>query len=185
MTTVAKKPVALKTSSLYESAVLPKKIEALHKSGQKVQAECHKIACSTLLHIGKHKDVRMAMMVMQAMPEMSRKNGLRKWFEHFGPVKFSLDGDGNEIAVYDKSKHVQLGEAMVKPFWKFSATEGKAYEPIDVNEEVQKLIAKIRNDTVKTGRDHSEALAMLTVRPSVYDRAITKPVVPTADPLAA
>jgi hypothetical protein len=127
-------------------------IVSIHTAGQALQTHMHLVACSVLQHVGKHKDTRVLMKLINAMPDMSRKNSLIQWFETFGNVKYSTEG---KTFVLVKDKPIKLGTAIEKPFWKFKATEGVVYQPIDVAALVAQTIAKLTKDAEKTKRDHT------------------------------
>lgn len=134
---------------LYPNAQIDKRIDALAKSGQKMQNEMHKIGCSVLRRLGENGDVRQVLRFILAMPDMARTNGLRAWFEKHGPVKFVQNGEGAaayESVVFVKDKPVLLGDAMAKPFWKFNANEGAPYKPIVWDEYLDMQIKKLAKD---------------------------------------
>lgn len=178
-----------KTIKLYHDAQLEPKMEAWGKRAASAQAEGHKIACSVLLHFGKHKDVRMIQRFVMLVPDMVRTNGLKAWFEAHAAVKFVVDEsseDAVERVVYVKGKFkgqtedIKLGEGMAKPFWKFKALEGTPYKPIDESEWVAGAIQRLRRDTAKTGADHSQLLRALE---HYTEAPNTMPINPADDPL--
>lgn len=133
-------------------------IASIHERGQSLQTLMHHIACSVLQHVGKHKDVRVPMKLINAMPEMARKNSLILWFETFGNVKYSNETKGF-VLVQDKG--IKLGDAIDKPFWKFKANEGAAYEPLDIVKYCEQQIKKLTTDAEKTGADHTALINSL------------------------
>lgn len=164
------KNATLTVKSLFKAEELDKQIKLMHEQGQRLQTKMHKLACSVLLHLGENSDIRVVHKFVLAMPEMSRSNGLRNWFEQFGPVKFIQMEDGTERVEFVKGKDTKLGDAMAKPFWKFSAKEGKPYEAIDLNAYVNQQIKKLEKDAKETSRDHTAiiaALKMSIVQPTV------------------
>ena len=137
---------------LYPASKIDARIALLHKSGQRMQNEMHRLACSVLAVVGTTKDVRVVHKFVLAMPEMARTNGLRNWFEQFAPVKFITEGEGEaqvERVIFVKDGKFKLGDAMAKPFWKFSAKEGAPYEPIDLNAYVNQKIKRLGKDIEK------------------------------------
>ena len=125
------------------------------------QKEAHKLALSVLHHVGQHKDVSVVERFVKVLPEMIRTNGLRNWFEQFGPVKFTVLEDGTEKVAYVKDKKTMLGNAYDKPFWKFSAREGQPYQPLDTDKLFEQVIKRLETDAVKAGVDHTARLAAL------------------------
>lgn len=158
-----------------DQAELSKAIKSIHTRGQKLQQDIHRVACSVLHHIGKHKDVRVASRFIQeltqAMPEMSRVNSLKQWFEAFGPVRFATTEEieaGSPAVVYLKDKKLALGDAMAKPFWKFKALEGAPYVPLDMNKEIDRMIKRLEKDAAETSVDHSAMISALRGASSAY-----------------
>lgn len=148
----------------YNARQLPKAIKALHSSGQTVQAEAHKIACSVLLHLGRTGDIRYTMAFLDAMPEMSRVNSIKAWLEKFGPIRFATPEEtkvGAQPATFVKGKPTLLGDAMDNPFWKFKANEGTAYKAIDINKYVDQVLNRLKRDEQHAGADHSALIAAI------------------------
>ena len=182
----------LKIVHLYKGDKLEQKMEAFGKSMAKQQAEAHKIACSVLLHFGQFKDTRIVQRFLMLVPDMVRTNGLRAWFEAHAALRFIVDESGAEpveqcVYVKDKWKDhkeaIKLGEAITKPFWKFKAVEGKPYQPINEAEYVSGIIQRLRQDTVKTGNDHTQLLKALEMYNRIDIGAL--PVLPADDPLSS
>ena len=151
----------LTVAKVFKAEQINAQIDLMHNRGQTLQTQMHKLACSILLHLGTNKDVRVVQRFVLAMPEMSRSNGLRNWFEQFGPVKFVQRDDGTEQVLFVKDKDTKLGDAMAKPFWKFSAKEGKPYEAIDLQAFVQSALKRLEKDAKETGRDHTPLIAAI------------------------
>lgn len=175
----------LTEKTLYKgTAKINEKIAALHKSGQRLQTEMHKLACSVLLHLGQNKDVRVVLAFLNAMPEMSRTNGLRAWFEKHGPIKFEQVGEGKdatERAIFVKDKATVLGAAIDKPFWKFNAKEGMPYEALDMEKFVKQTIARLEKDAKETKQDHTALIA--AIRNAGMGIVPAASPAPSADPL--
>ena len=147
------------TLKLYKTAAqIDAACIAFFKKGQTLQTEAHKIACSVLAHLGEHGDIRVVAKFLNAMPEMSRANALRAWFEAFGPISF----DKNE-PVFVKTKKTKLGEALATPFWKFKPEP--EYVPLDAAAALDKLIKRLIKDAKETGTDHSVTIQALKLVP--------------------
>jgi hypothetical protein len=146
--------------NLYKSAAeIDRACVLFFKSGQKLQTEAHKLACSVLAHVGEHGDIRVVAKFLASFPEMSRVNAVRSWFEAFGPITFQ----GNNPS-YVKGGKTRLGDALATPFYKFSPEPD--YKPVNAAAELEKLIQKLLKDTKKIGADHSatiQALRMVRV----------------------
>jgi len=147
-------------------------IESNQKRGAKWQDEAHRIACSVLQHVGKFGDVHVVDRFLASMPEAARTNGLRQWFEAFGNVRFVKSADGKSLlTVYAKDKPCKLGEAMLKPFWKFKATEGVEYEPKDAFKLLDQMIGTLTSDAAKRhdGVTHSHIIHALKLIKTLPD----------------
>lgn len=163
--------------ALYSAKELDARIVRLHTAGQNIQKEMHRIACSVLACFGENNDVRKAtnfvLKLEAAMPEMSRVNALKAWFEAHAPIKFATPEEiknGATAAYFVKDGKYKLGDAMAKPFWKFVASEGKAYEPLDIEKFTQQMIAKLVKDAKETGADHGALLmALKGVTPATHE----------------
>lgn len=151
------------TLKLIPAAKLDAEIETFSKTAIKLQERAHRIACSVLAKVITDGDVRTVMKFVHCMPEMVRVNGLRAWFEAHGPVKFVQDNDGNETIVHVKGDKAnrKLGNGMAKPFYKFSANEGKPYEAIDLVKLVEQTVKRLEKDAKETGRDHTALIAAM------------------------
>lgn len=154
----AGKPAKPALALLTTAKAIEAGIASIHTTGQTLQTQMHLVACSVLQHVGKHGDIRVLMKLINAMPDMSRKNSLIQWFETFGNVRYSKEG---KTFVLVKDKPIKLGTAIDKPFWKFKATEGVMYEPIDIAALVAQTIAKLTKDAEKTNRDHTGLIKAL------------------------
>lgn len=147
MTQTKKAPV---TITLYSADALDKRIQRLKVAGQSMQSEMHKLACSVLACFGENNDVRKAtnfvLKLSAAMPEMSRVNSLKQWFEAYAPIKFATAEEikaGAPAAYFVKEGKYKLGDAMANPFWKFKAQEGVAFKAVDINAEISRLLSRI------------------------------------------
>ncbi|WP_156164416.1 hypothetical protein [Bradyrhizobium sp. LTSP885] len=127
---------------------------SIHRRGQTLQADIHVAACSVLQHLGQHSDIRIVAKLLNAMPEMGRKNAMRDWFVEYGPVMF--DGDQ---PVFMQGGKVRLGDAMANPFWKFSPE--KPYEAIDVAALIASTIKKLQKDEKEAKANHGSLIAGL------------------------
>lgn len=132
---------------------------ALFASGQSFQKEAQSVALSVLQHVATHGDVRVASKLvngmLNAMPELSRINALRAWFEAFGPIAFDAEG----IATYVKGKPADVAKAAATPFWKFSPEV--PYQAMDVLKSVDQFIKRLQKDAKETKKNHAPMIASL------------------------
>lgn len=169
---------------LYENAAeMDAAIIKFSKRGQSLQQEAHKIACSALLHVGKHGNINVVAKVLAGIPEMGRANALRDWFAAFGPVAFVQNAP-----VFVKGKPTRLGEAMDEPFWKFSPE--KPYQPAEPVKMIEAMIKRLQTDQKKLKVDHSatiQALRLIKVGQTVTqaeeaEAAVVAPLMITHQP---
>jgi hypothetical protein len=164
----AKKTAAAPSLKLTEASLMTseaeinKAIESIKRRGSALQADMHKAACSVLLHLGKHEDIRVLRRFLDALPDMTRTNAMRQWFEAFGPVSYK-----NGTAELNKDNPVRLGNAMEKPFWKFKANEGAPYVPL-ADTYFASIVSKLEKDAKETGRNHTELMIALRAAEETY-----------------
>src|SRR6185312_15120942 len=87
-----------------ESAI-KKALASIQTRGATLQRDIHTAACSVLAHVGKHSDIRLVTELLKALPDMTRKNAVKAWFEFYGPVTFA-EGD---VIKFNASNPVRLG----------------------------------------------------------------------------
>ena len=141
-------------------------IDSFKRRGATLQKDAHKIACSVLQHVAEHHDVRMVTRFLEAMPEAIRSNAVRKWFETFGPVGFDKKGP-----LYVADRKTRLADAINTPFWRFAASEGTEYKPLDVEKFLQDAVKRLRKDEKETGRNHSATIMALMCAPATTPSA--------------
>ena len=120
---------------------------ALGKRLSTDQTEAHILACSVLAHTAKHGNINVLTQFLETLPAMIRVNSVSMWFETFGQLSydFAVEGDKPSWRI-DRTKKVRLGEAMVKPFWKFKANEGAPYKPLVMDTYLYEQIKKLERD---------------------------------------
>ena len=148
------KPAAIKL--IEGESAIKKALESIKARGASLQRDIHTAACSVLAHVGKHKDVRLVSKLLESMPDMSRKNAIKAWFESFGPVAWNEKGE----IMYQPATRMQLGAAMGKPFWSFKPEA--AYVPLEVSKAFDSFIKRLEKDSKETGRDHAKLISQLT-----------------------
>ena len=151
----AAKPVPVKVTLITSLKAIDAAIISMHERGQSLQTDMHTIACSVLAHVGKNRDTRVVLKLINAMPDLARINSLKLWFETFGNVKF----DGKDVRLTDNA--CRIADAMKKPFWKFKATEGVPYEPVDIPAMIASMVKRLEKDAKITGMDHSAVIHKL------------------------
>jgi len=112
-------------------------IASIAKRGKSLDKDVHIAAVSCLIHADKHGDVTLATRLVEALPSQARKNPLRDWFLAYG--KFGYD-QKNKAFTYNADTETLTQEAMETPFWEFKPEA--VYVPFDINEALNKIIAK-------------------------------------------
>jgi hypothetical protein len=134
---------------------IEKLLASIKTRGATLQKDIHVAACSILQHVGKHSDVRLVSKLLESMPDMSRKNAIKAWFESFGPVAWNEKGE----IKYQPATKLQLATAMGKPFWSFKPEAD--YVPLDVAKAFDSFVKRLEKDAKETGRDHASLIANL------------------------
>ncbi len=130
-------------------------LTSISRRGATLQHDIHVAACSVLQHIGKHSDIRIVAKLLNALPDMTRKNAMRDWLAAFGPVAF--DGDA---PVFVQGRKIELAKAMKEPFWSFSPE--KPYVALDVAKLISGVIKKLQRDEKEVeGVNHATLIATL------------------------
>lgn len=99
----------------------------------------HVRACELLAHMKKHNDCTVSNKLIKSLSG-ARKTAMIEWFCEFGRVT-TVDPKTNKSGptlFYAKHREYLLNEADSKPFWEFMP--GITVKPIDLREEVQKII---------------------------------------------
>lgn len=136
--------------------------ETLKKRGADLQHDTHVLACSILAHVSKHSNVNVLTNFLEAVPDMVRVNALKTWFETFGQLTYSALKEGDKPAWrIDRNKKIRLGDAMLKPFWKFKANEGVPYQPLDMGKWCEQQIKTLERDAKLSGHNHDTLIMFL------------------------
>lgn len=139
---------------------MDKAFAKLKSTAEKVQDEMHRCACSALKHVIEHGDIVYVERFIDALPASSRSNAFKLWFETFGPVSFK---DGLK---YVKGGNKALASAVAMPAWKLKPEE--TYVPMDVAGAIDALVAKIKKDSKKSGKEYTAVLSkLLDVKASI------------------
>lgn len=160
---VAKAPKAAPLFALIVGAKpIAEKTAEIKSRGADLQQDVHILACSVLAHVGKHSNINVLTDFLAAVPDMVRVNALKTWFETFGQVSFSALKEGDKPSWrIDRTKKVRLGDAMVKPFWKFKANEGVPYQPLDMAKYCEQQIKTLERDARLSGHNHDTLIMFL------------------------
>ncbi|TYO65485.1 hypothetical protein FXV83_16245 [Bradyrhizobium hipponense] len=148
---------------------IKKALASIKTRGATLQRDIHVACCSVLAHVGKHSDIRLVTELLSSLPDMTRKNAVKAWFEFFGPVTFAEGGD----IKFNGANPVKLGDAMAKPFYAFKPEAD--YVPMDIAKSIDSLVKKMERDHKETGRDHTSMIAkLLAIRPEGDETAVER-----------
>ena len=86
-------------------------------AGQSLQKTYQRIVCTYLVHLAKHKDIRVIRRMLDNMPQSLRKDSMQKFILQYGTVKAVEDENGKATYHYDGTKKLQLGLALEKAWW--------------------------------------------------------------------
>jgi len=94
-------------------------INAITKTGKKLDDDIHLAACSCLAHVEKHGDATLASKLLEqlieAMPRSGRTKALIHWFITYGKLAYKKDKTfGIDKG---KSKKWDIEGAIAMPFW--------------------------------------------------------------------
>lgn len=163
---LAPKPAGMKSAPAV--AIITAKNELLARidkwaaSGSELQAETHVLACSVLAHTAKHGNINILTGFLEKTPAMVRLNALSAWFEAFGQLTYGPLKDGDDpMWRIDRTKKAKLGDAMVKPFWKFKAHEGMPYQPLDMAKWCEQTIKRLEKDAKEAKVNHDHLIMFL------------------------
>jgi len=127
-------------------------LEAVIVAGNTVQQEYQRIACSSILHLATHKDIRVIRKLLETLPEGMRKKSMATFIDKFAPVTFDEEGQ----VFYNKDKKLRLGEALAMPWWK--AAKEAVYIPFVFTAEVEKLLMRAAKRLDKADADKGDQI---------------------------
>lgn len=119
---------------------IEKAITSVSNRGKKWQKDVQVVALSALNHSIQHNDPIYINRLVEAMPNGSRNNSLRAWFEMFGNVEYNTE---SKMFVYSrarKDKH-NLDGAIDTPW--YEATKEAEYKPFNLDTEASRLCNKM------------------------------------------
>lgn len=131
-------------------------ITSIQTRGKSLERDIHIAAVSCLNHAELHGDITLAEKLVQAIPQLARRNALRDWFLAHG--KFSYDMTAKSFT-YKKDAVTQLEAAITTPFWEFKAEV--EYKPFDMQAAVLQLVARAEKAMEKGEEVSTEKLEAL------------------------
>jgi uncharacterized protein (DUF1697 family) len=137
MEQVKKEKPVIKLKLITGNAKLLKAISDVALTGKKLETLIHTVAVSVIVHIEKHREVSLANKLIDAVPNLARKNALRDWFISFGKMTYDKETQG---MMFNKAGKTNEIEATQNPFWVF--VPEKDYVPFDLVSAVNELIKR-------------------------------------------
>lgn len=131
-------------------------IKSIATRGKSLERDIHVAAVSCLMHADQHGDVTLAQKLVDAVPQLARKNALRDWFLAHG--KFSYDMEG-KVLTYNKKGVTLQEDAINTPFWEFKPEP--EYKPFDMQAAVLQLVARAEKAIEKGEKVPTDKLTKL------------------------
>lgn len=131
-------------------------IKSIATRGKSLEKDIHVAAVSTLAHADAHGDITLANKLIDAVPQLARKNALRDWYIAHG--KFSYDAV-NKAMTFNKKATTKLAQAIATPFWEFKAEV--AYVPFDMQAAVLQLVQRAERAIEKGDKVPTDKLTAL------------------------
>lgn len=159
------KPVVKKSFKMIEGAkAIDTAIKSIATRGKKFEADIHQAAVSVLVHADKHGDITLAQKLIEAVPNLARKNALREWLMAFG--KFGYDSE-NKTMTYNGKGSTLVEEAIETPFWVFKPEKDETL--FDLNAAIHNLIKRAENAAAKGAKVPAAQLNKLRTLDKVAD----------------
>lgn len=144
-----KQPIALANivayDSLYKTVAATEKAQSESRLRQDTEnVELQRIACSHIVHLAKHKDIRVIRKFLdEGMHDATRKDSMVAFFERYSMVVVSEEGKIN----VDTTKATNLGDALCTAWWKM--TKPSVYKGWVFEAELAKFLATAEKHLLK------------------------------------
>lgn len=119
-------------------------INQVSSTGKQLEVLIHNVACSILVHVDQHREVSLVNKLIEATPNLARKNALRDWFTSFGKMKYDEE---SKLMVFFKTAKTNSVDAEQNPFWEFKPE--KDYVPFDLLAAVTVLVNRAESKLEK------------------------------------
>lgn len=125
---------------------LNKYIDNANKAGGKAAAMFHNAAFACVERAATNGDIRPANRLLSGMHASARKNAMIAYFVKVGP--FLYDKEAKNLSIDPSAKAsgneyvADLTAAWEKPYWEYTAGEGKGVQPFDFDQALATLIAR-------------------------------------------
>ena len=162
MTTATTAPT-YKTKLIEGSDKIGVAIEAIRKTGKKLDDMIQVCGMSVLAHCDKHNNVDVLLTLWGAMPQGSRKKALMDWVLKYGKVIANMDEKGVVVAdkpfLFNRKGKTDLIGAENEPW--FACAPEKLDVPLDFMKMLESMLAKAAKASDKGKLENGEGLAEL------------------------
>lgn len=137
----ANAPVIAESKLFKTDTEIAKAIVAAEKKGASLQSDYQRIAASAIVHLAKHKDIRIIRRMMEQFPEGLRRNTMLAYLERFGQVtvqNVEQEKGSEQVIVFDAKKKLDLNGALTTQWWK--AAKEPEYKPLDLEAMINNVI---------------------------------------------
>lgn len=162
MTTATKAPT-FKTKLIEGSDKIGVAIEAIRKTGKKLDDMIQVCGMSVLAHCDKHNNVDVLENLWGAMPQGSRKKALMDWVLKYGKVIANMDKDGKVIAdkpfLFNRKGTTDLLGAENEPW--FACAPEKLDAPLDFMKSMEAFFSRAGKASDKGKLENGDGLATM------------------------
>lgn len=115
-------------------------IATVHATGKQLEKLAHETALAILQHVETYGEVSLANKLVEALPDMSRRNSLKQWFMEYGKMTYSMK---KKQLVFKKDFVTDIPGGTATPFWKLVKEE--EFKPFDLTKKVESLLKAAEN----------------------------------------
>ena len=160
---------------------LNKKIDALGKRNQSVEADIQTLGLACMAHTEAHGDI-MPMVRLMNVLRRTQHQAFMEWAMAFGKYQKNIDKATRETqpVAFDKARTTDIEGATAKPWFMFADSkldaEKKAFD-------FQAAVMSLLKKAAASGVDHEKLLqvaAVADIKPEKVPATVTTPVAPDA-----
>lgn len=135
-------------------------------AGALADVRMHTAAIAALELSDLHGDANSAAVLLNAMPNGSRRETLATWFEKFGNIKVSKHAKSKayqaKLVPAEERKVVDMAKAIATPFWSAKEkVEPTAFDDMQALVMLQKFLAKAKGDKAALSPQVSSLVATI------------------------
>lgn len=149
-------------------------IEAIRKTGKKLDDMIQVAAMSCISHVDQHQNVDVLLNLWAAMPQGSRKKALMDWVLKYGKVQPNMDDKGQVVAdkpfLFNRKGITNLIGGEGEPW--FACAPEKLDAPLDFMKMLDAMFSKASKASDKGKLDNGEGFASMR---AAYEAIKAKP----------